>query len=57
VHPGAAAAYAELKRRLAAELCDPARYAEVKDPPCDLIIAAAQEWAAATGWKPGPSDP
>jgi GrpB-like predicted nucleotidyltransferase (UPF0157 family) len=56
VHPGAAAAYAELKRRLAAELRDTARYAEVKDPACDLIMAAAEDWAAATGWKPGPSD-
>ena len=55
-HPAAAAAYAELKRRLAAELRDVRRYAEVKDPACDLIVVAAGEWAAATGWEPGPSD-
>jgi GrpB-like predicted nucleotidyltransferase (UPF0157 family) len=55
-HPAAVAAYAELKRRLAAELGDIRRYAEVKDPACDLIIVAAQEWAAATDWEPGPSD-
>jgi GrpB-like predicted nucleotidyltransferase (UPF0157 family) len=55
-HPAAAAAYAELKRRLAAELRDVRRYAEVKDPACDLIVAAAEDWAAATSWLPGPSD-
>jgi GrpB-like predicted nucleotidyltransferase (UPF0157 family) len=46
-HSAAAAAYAELKRRLAAELRDVRRYAEVKDPACDLIMVAAEEWAAA----------
>jgi GrpB-like predicted nucleotidyltransferase (UPF0157 family) len=55
-HPAAVAAYAELKRRLAAKLGDIRRYAEVKDPACDLIIVAAEEWAAATDWEPGPSD-
>ena len=55
-HAPAAAAYAELKRRLAAELRDVRRYADVKDPACDLVIAAAEEWAAAIGWQPGPSD-
>jgi GrpB-like predicted nucleotidyltransferase (UPF0157 family) len=55
-HPAAVAAYAELKRRLAAELRDIRRYADAKDPACDLIIAAAEEWAAATDWEPGPSD-
>jgi GrpB-like predicted nucleotidyltransferase (UPF0157 family) len=56
VHPAAVAAYADLKRRLAAELRDVRRYAEVKDPACDLIIAAAEDWAAETDWEPGPSD-
>jgi GrpB-like predicted nucleotidyltransferase (UPF0157 family) len=55
-HPAAVAAYAELKQRLAAELRDVRRYAEVKDPACDLIIVAAEEWAAATDWQPGTSD-
>jgi GrpB-like predicted nucleotidyltransferase (UPF0157 family) len=55
-HPAAAEAYAELKRRLAAELRDVAAYADVKDPVCDLIIVAAQEWATATDWQLGPSD-
>lgn len=50
------AAYAELKRRLAANLADPRTYPDVKDPAVDLIYLAAEEWAAATGWEPGPSD-
>lgn len=54
-HPLAADAYAELKRRLTAEIRDRGRYADVKDPACDLIAVAAEEWAAATGWQPGPS--
>ena len=55
-HPAAAAAYADLKRRLAEELRDVGRYSDVKDAACDLIVVAAEEWATATGWEPGPSD-
>jgi GrpB-like predicted nucleotidyltransferase (UPF0157 family) len=55
-HPATAQAYAELKRRLAGSLADPQTYPEVKDPAVDLIYLAAEEWAAATGWQPGPSD-
>jgi GrpB-like predicted nucleotidyltransferase (UPF0157 family) len=55
-HPASAAAYAELKRRLAANLCDLNTYADVKDPACDLIMVAAENWASATGWAPGPTD-
>jgi GrpB-like predicted nucleotidyltransferase (UPF0157 family) len=50
-HPAAVAAYAELKRRLAGELRDVGRYADVKDPACDLIMVAAEDWALATGWN------
>jgi GrpB-like predicted nucleotidyltransferase (UPF0157 family) len=50
--PTTAAAYAELKRRLAALGIDRGTYADVKDPACDLIIAAAEQWAEATGWQP-----
>lgn len=56
VHPLSAAAYAELKRRLAQELRDPAQYPDVKDPAVDLIYFAAEEWANMTGWKMGPAD-
>jgi GrpB-like predicted nucleotidyltransferase (UPF0157 family) len=55
-HAAAVSAYAELKRRLAAELRDVGRYADVKDSACDLIMAAAEDWAVATSWRPGPSD-
>ena len=55
-HPAAAAAYAELKRRLARSLADPRTYPEVKDPAVDLIYLAAEDWARAIGWQPGPAD-
>jgi GrpB-like predicted nucleotidyltransferase (UPF0157 family) len=55
-HPPAAAAYAELKRRLAQHLADPRMYPEVKDPAVDLIYVAAEDWAARTYWQPGSSD-
>jgi GrpB-like predicted nucleotidyltransferase (UPF0157 family) len=50
-HPQAAEAYARLKLQLAKELADEAAYPDVKDPACDLIWVAAEEWAAATEWK------
>ncbi len=50
-HPAMAAAYAEVKRRLAHYHGDERLvYTEIKDPVCDLIIAAAEVWAAQTGW-------
>jgi GrpB-like predicted nucleotidyltransferase (UPF0157 family) len=55
-NPITAAAYAELKRRLAAIAPTRADYADAKDPACDLIMGAAEEWADLTGWRPGPSD-
>lgn len=55
-HPASAEAYAELKRRLAQHLADPAMYSEVKDPAVDLIYFAAEAWASATHWQPGPAD-
>jgi GrpB-like predicted nucleotidyltransferase (UPF0157 family) len=55
-HPASAAAYAELKRRLAHHLAELRFYAEVKDPACDLIAVAAEDWAQQVSWRPGPSD-
>jgi GrpB-like predicted nucleotidyltransferase (UPF0157 family) len=55
-HPATAESYAELKRRLAKGLADQLTYPDVKDPAVDLIYLPAEEWAAATGWQPGPSD-
>jgi GrpB-like predicted nucleotidyltransferase (UPF0157 family) len=55
-HPAMAAAYGQLKQRLAENLADTQAYPDVKDPAVDLIYLAAEDWAAATGWQPGPSD-
>jgi len=55
-HKPTAEAYAELKRRLAADLADWQTYPDVKDPAVDLIYFAAEDWAKATQWTPGPSD-
>ena len=46
-----AAAYGELKRRLAASLTDDEAYPTVKDPAVDLIYLAAEPWAWNTGWQ------
>ena len=51
-HPDAAEAYGQLKRRLAAIAFDSGVYADAKDPVCDLIVLAAEVWAAETGWQP-----
>ncbi len=51
-HPMAADAYAEVKRQLAhyhAE--DRAAYTLIKDPVCDVIMAAAEDWAKAAGYE------
>ncbi len=54
-HPETAEAYARLKRHLAGLLPDDSgRYADVKDPACDLIYLAAEQWAAAGGWVAPP---
>lgn len=55
-HPLSAEAYARLKRALAVQLPDIDAYADTKDPAVDLIWLAANDWATATGWQPGPSD-
>jgi GrpB-like predicted nucleotidyltransferase (UPF0157 family) len=51
--PAAAAAYAEIKRALARIVVDDRdAYYDVKDPVCDLIMAAAELWAADNDWRP-----
>jgi GrpB-like predicted nucleotidyltransferase (UPF0157 family) len=56
-HPKCADAYAELKRRLAQyHGTDRLVYTTIKDPVCDIVMGAAEEWASLTGWRPGPSD-
>ena len=55
--PAAAATYGEIKRQLARlHPNDEDAYYDVKDPVMDLIMAAAEFWAANTGWSLPPSD-
>ena len=56
-HPGAARSYALIKMvlaRLHPEDLD--AYYAVKDPVCDIIMDAGEEWALLTEWQSGPSD-
>jgi GrpB-like predicted nucleotidyltransferase (UPF0157 family) len=55
-HRDVAAAYGELKKRLARSLMHDGDYPEVKDPAVDLIYFAAEQWAAHSGWSAGASD-
>ncbi|HVN54945.1 MAG TPA: GrpB family protein [Anaerolineaceae bacterium] len=56
-NPAAAEAYARVKTALARyHAGDVVAYYDIKDPVCDIIFSAAEVWAAATGWLPGPSD-
>jgi GrpB-like predicted nucleotidyltransferase (UPF0157 family) len=51
-HPAAAAAYAEVKRQLAAHHPDDIQaYVTIKDPVCDVVMSAAEEWARTNGWR------
>jgi GrpB-like predicted nucleotidyltransferase (UPF0157 family) len=52
-----AASYGALKRGLAAAAQgDWDHYYAVKDPACDLIMRAAEEWARRSAWTPGSPD-
>jgi hypothetical protein len=44
-------AYSAFKCRLADAVADLDTYAQIKDPVVDLVIAAAEPWAAANGWS------
>ena len=55
-HRPAAAAYGELKRRLAVALAHDTTYPEVKDPAVDLFYFAAEQWAGRIGWQAPPRD-
>lgn len=55
--PGAAGAYRQIKEALARlHPDDMEAYYDVKDPVCDLIMAAAERWALQTDYAPPPSD-
>ncbi|GAA0803961.1 dephospho-CoA kinase [Spirilliplanes yamanashiensis] len=45
-------AYGALKRRIAAGAADIDAYADTKEPWFDTEAAAAEQWAARTGWRP-----
>lgn len=56
-HPLAAAAYGAVKLALARIVGDDMdAYYDVKDPVFDILMAGAEDWAAATDWRPGASD-
>lgn len=54
-NPAVAAAYGQLKQRLASSLSNDEAYPEVKDPAVDLIYFAAEQWAAQTSWPSTPA--
>jgi hypothetical protein len=37
---------------LSAAVPDVEIYSDIKDPVVDVVIAAAEEWADAVGWRP-----
>jgi GrpB-like predicted nucleotidyltransferase (UPF0157 family) len=56
-HPVASAAYAQIKTSLSKlHPEDVDFYYEIKDPLCDIVIDAAEDWARTTGWQMGLSD-
>lgn len=56
-HSPVAKAYAQVKQALAHDHPDDMdAYYAVKDPVCDIIMGAAEDWAVGIHWQPGPSD-
>ena len=56
-HDEDAASYLAAKRDLAERFRDDRdAYSDAKDPVCDRLIEAAEVWAGAVAWAPGPSD-
>jgi GrpB-like predicted nucleotidyltransferase (UPF0157 family) len=56
-HAAAANAYGEIKRQLARYFPnDVEAYYDIKDPVFDVIMAGAEDWAAATHWAAPESD-
>lgn len=51
-HPDAIAGYAAFKMTLSTAVSGMDIYTDIKDPVVDVVIAAAEEWAAVTGWRP-----
>lgn len=56
-HSVASAAYAQIKTNLSRRHPDDVDfYYDIKDPLCDIVIDAAEDWVRTTGWQMGPSD-
>ena len=49
---GARLAWGTFKQRLAEQVPDLATYGQVKDPATDVLLLAAEGWAARVGWAP-----
>lgn len=57
IDPLVTGAYGQIKEALARLHPDDLdAYYDVKDPVCDIIMAAAERWAGETSYMPGPSD-
>ena len=57
IDPQSRGAYQQIKETLARLHPDDVdAYYDVKDPVCDIVMAAAERWAAQTRYVPGPSD-
>jgi GrpB-like predicted nucleotidyltransferase (UPF0157 family) len=55
-NPASMAAYAQIKQALAHYHADDVdAYYAVKDPVCDVIVAAAEQWAALSAWQLPPA--
>jgi GrpB-like predicted nucleotidyltransferase (UPF0157 family) len=55
--PGVTGAYQQIKEALARlHPDDMDAYYDIKDPVCDIIMAAAERWASEISYVPGPSD-
>ncbi len=51
-HPMSSTAYAQIKINLSRRHPDDVEfYYDIKDPLCDIIIDAAEDWARVTGWQ------
>ncbi len=56
-HPDSAEAYARVKQQIARYHADDIEaFCDIKDPVCDLILFAAEDWAKEICWQPSPSD-
>jgi hypothetical protein len=52
IAPATRDGWGAFKRRLAASVPDLADYGQIKAPATEILMGAAERWAAATGWTP-----